>query len=234
VKPFTPALLLLASVVAFAAPVPKVQPNLEDVFGAMTDPKGECKFEMLKGDALRITVPTKHPPLDPGTGPVRPPLLGKSVEGDFVVTAKVTVGVPKTAGKADRAANPVVFAGLTVVSADDPKIGGTTGAVVRRTGDEWSGEWLECHRQPKGSGATESGRELKPDAAVHVRLTRSGTKVVTEMSEDGTKWEPFSTFYLPGVTGPMTVGPTAFGSIDQEFTATISQFEIKPLKEEKK
>jgi hypothetical protein len=233
-KPLTPLVVLLASAVVLAAPVPKAQPKLEDVFGAITDPKGECKFEMSKDGSLTITVPTKHPPLDPGTGTVRPPLLGKNVEGDFVATVKVTVGVPKTAGKTGRAAKPAVFAGLTVVSADDPKTGGTIGAVVRRAGDEWAGEWLECHRYPKGSGATESGRELKPDAAVHVRLTRSGDRVVTEMSEDGTKWDPFSTFYLPGVTGPMTVGPTAFGCIDQAFTATISQFEIKPLGEEKK
>lgn len=233
-KRFAPLLMLLVSAVALAAPVPKAKPKLEEVFGEIADPKGECKFEMQQGDALQITVPTTHPPRDPITASINPPLLGKVVEGDFVVIAKVTVGVPKTAGKTGKVISPVAFVGVALVSADDPKTGANIGMVLRRPGDDWTGEWLECHRRKGSGGATESGRGLEPDAAVYARVTRRGDKMTAEMSADGAKWKAFSSFQLTGATGPMTVGPTAFGCIDKEFTATISQYEIKPLKEEKK
>jgi len=235
-------MLVAVAGLAVAAPVPKEKAKLEDVFGEVADKKSECKFEMNKDGALAVTVPTTHPALEPDAHSTVPPMVGKKVTGDFVLTVRVTLALPKADEVKVGSLPPAVMAGVSVVSADSPSVGARCGTVRRLKGDEWKVANLHTSRKPLppgGPGPFEINKmdveaKGKPGDPTWLRVTRRGALVEVDTSGDGTSWVPFSVFKEKSWGETVSVGPVAFGCIDKEFSVTFDQYEIKPLKEEKK
>lgn len=226
--------VLLLPLFAVAAPVPKA-PKLEDVFGKIADPKSDCKFEMSDAAVLTVTVPTTHPAREPNSQSTIPPQLGKVVKGDFVLTVRVAHKLPKGADKQGKVSGPAVMAGVSVVSADDPKNGVTAGILRRSKGDEWPVSLFASFRSNRTSGVSEQPWRVGTADALYLRVTRKGDTIDADMSRDGTKWTTVKSTTLTDLPDELTVGPVAFGCIDQEFSATFDQYEIKQLpKDEKK
>lgn len=226
---------LLASF-AFAAPVPKAEvPKIEDVFGEIADKESKCKFEMGKGGVLALTVPRTHPSIEPNADSATPPMVSKRVEGDFVLTVRTVANLPRKLDAKEQTARPAVLIGVSMMSADSPGLGITVGAVRRMKEGEWEAAQFTCFREPNYADASEAGLKVAAADPTWFRITRRAKTAHVETSTDGKKW---TTFVRVGVTmlgETLTVGPVAFGCVDQEFSATFDQYEIKPLlKDEKK
>ena len=226
----TAAVLGLACGLVFAAPVPKVNsPKLEDVFGEIADKKSECKFEMNKTGALTVTVPTTHPPAEPSPGVTCKPLASKEVDGDFTVTLKMTFALPNEAKAVGKAAAPAVVAGVSFTSVENAERGFTVGFVRRPQKKEW--EWAGLMLWTDGAAESVFAYEGVPK---YIRVSRQGEKVELETSRDGKRWDSLATDNRHTVTGPVKIGPTAFGCIDKEFSVTFDEYKVESLKEEKK
>jgi len=227
------AVLLFACGLAVAAPTPKTNPKLEDVFGEIVDKKSDCKFEMGKEGALTITAPTSPKAFKLNGKTFLPPLVEKEVEGDFELTVRIGLLAPKGAKAVDGEKDLSVVAGVSVIPPGTP-FGAMGGLLQNATEKGWSGKNFGCYHQFKASHVS-STRDLKldPDTPLVVRLTRQGEEVTTEC-KSGDEWVLLNFSRVDGMTGKVKVGPTVAGNIDQPFTATFDQYEIKPLKEEKK
>lgn len=231
------ASLLALAGLAVAAPVPKsITMKIEDVFGEITDPKGACKFEMKKDGALTITVPTDHPVGQPGAGLLSPALAGKTLDGDFSLSVRITPHLPTEVTKREGTSSPQLMAGVAVLSTENPKRIGVNAGTVRQFDN---GDWVQkryCdYRHLKINGL--ANLRAKPErvpTATHLRVTKRGDQVLVEMSAEGTKWVQVISKTLVGFTGAVHVGPVVYGCIDKEFSVTFDQYELKPLTEEKK
>lgn len=237
----TAGMLVALAGLAVAAPVPKEKAKLEDVFGEITDKKSDCKFDLNKDGALVVTVPTTHPTFEPGTAsPSPPPMVGKKVTGDFVLTLRTTVAMPKAADVKGHTFQPAVMTGVSIVATDSSDIGTVIGTVRRMKGDHWTvTNFLSSWEPLRGAigpvlSNVEIGSKAKPDDAVWLRITRRKWLVEVETSDDGTTWATFTPVKVKQWGDTVSVGPVAFGCIDKEFTATFDHYEIKPLKDEKK
>jgi hypothetical protein len=230
-------MLVVLAGLAIAAPVPKEKvKKLEDVFGEVADPKSDCKFDMLKGDALRITVPKSHPPADfSDDHPAFPPMVAKVVEGDFVLTVRVTHAPAKDAGRVNGAkGNTKVMAGIALYSADDPKSSLLFTQQHSAIGqDWWSGFVREARGGGRASGGSSGGDER--GRAVYLKLTRNGGDFKTATSTDGKTWDEFLNCSIDKLGAKLVVGPVALHSTSDDYEATFDQYEIKQVaKDEKK
>ena len=234
----TAGMLIALAGLAMAAPVPKENvKKLEDVFGEVADPKSDCKFDMMKGDALRITVPKGHPPTDfSDDHPARPPMVAKVVEGDFVLTVRVTHTPAKDAGRAAGAkGNTEVMAGISLYAEDDPKR-----SLLFTQRHIWNGQsWVSGFtRESRGGGSSTGSNSPLDDErgkAVYLKLTRNGGDFKTATSTDGKTWDDFLNCSIEKLGAKLVVGPVALHNTSDDYEAVFDQYEIKPLaKDEKK
>jgi hypothetical protein len=230
-------MLLPLTGLAIVAPVPKEKvKKLEDVFGEVADLKSNCKFDMMKGDALRITVPKSHPPADfSDDHPAFPPMVSKVVEGDFVLTVRVTHAPAKDAGPAAGARGIAkVMAGIALYSEADPKSSLLFTQHHSLSGKSWaSGFVRESRGRVRASGANSPPGDER-GKAVYLKLTRSDTEFKTATSTDGKTWEEFLNCSIDKLGAKLVVGPVALQSTSDDYEAVFDQYEIKPLKDEKK
>jgi hypothetical protein len=226
--------LLLVAGVAGAAPVPKAQPKLEEVFGEVADKKDGCKYEMDKRGALTVTVPA-NADLTESFSPPRP-RFWKEVTGDFAATVRVKLTMSDKVGKPPRFLGfPEVMAGLGVESSADGPVGGQVVAMVKykfREKNQFGGD--NTWDGDRDFGGITQGLQGKTDDARYVRLTRRGVDVTYSKSEDGQKWEEWYTRSAGKLPDIVRVGPLAHHTTDSEFSATFDQYEIKPLKKDEK
>jgi len=218
-----------------AAPVPKPVKTLADLYGEVTDPKGNCAVEMSKAGVLTLTVPGTADAIPLSRVASRRPVVGKLVEGDFVVTTRVSATLPVVEDAPARAETPAAAVGVGVFSQKDGEkkeeceIGALGGFWMR---GKWQVMWMDCRWSGREGGWATEDCAAKPGSPVHVRLTRRGDTLTQERSLDGTKWVKVSSGSLPG---PVSVGPVAFQCTKSEFVATFDEYELKELpKAEKK
>ena len=232
----TAGMLVVLAGLAFAAPVPKEKvKRLEDVFGEVTDPKSDCKFDMMKGDALRLTVPKTHPPTDfSDDHPAYPPMVAKVVEGDFVLTVRVTQTSAKDAEPAAGARGITkVMAGIALYSEADPKSSLLFTQHHSLSGKSWgSGFVREARGGGRASGGSSGGDER--GKAVHLKLTRNGGDFKTATSTDGKTWDEFLNCGIDKLGAKLVVGPVALHCTSDDYEAVFDQYEIKPLKADEK
>jgi hypothetical protein len=229
-------LLFVLTPLASAAPVPKATiKKLSDVYGTEVDPSSPCKCEMVGGDKLRVVVPNTHRPAETEHPNTVPPLVTKSVEGDFVVIVRVSHSYSKSAGKAEGAKKQTeVAAGIALLGEGSENVRFTFVHRQTKTGDKWvSGRYAQVMHRGGGSGSGSGGAKLD-ESPVFLRLTRKDESLKCETSADGTKWQPFSTLTAKGLGPLVNIGPVAFQSSDAEYAAEFDKYEIKPLTEEKK
>ncbi len=230
----TAGMLVALTGLAFAAPVPKEKvKKLEDVFGEVADPKSDCTFDMMKGDALRITVPKSHPPADLSDDhPAFPPMVAKVVEGDFVLTVRVTHAPAKGAGPATGAkGGPKVLAGISLFSEADPKSSLLFAQQHSLSGKSWTSGFV---REARGGGRASGGSSGGDDRgkAVYLKLTRSGLDFKTATSTDGKTWDEFLNCSIDKLGAKLVVGPVALHNTSDDYEAVFDQYEIKPLKKD--
>lgn len=232
----TAGMLVALAGLAVSAPVPKEKvKKLEDMFGVVADPKSDCKFDMMKGNALRITVPKSHPPTDfSDDHPAYPPMVAKVVEGDFVLTVRVTHAPAKEVGPAAGAKGITrVMAGIALYSEADPKSSLLFTQQHSAIGQEW---WSGFVREARGGGRASGGSAGGDERgkAVYLKLTRNGLDFKTATSTDGKTWEEFLNCSIDKLGAKLVVGLVALQSTSDDYEAVFDQYEIKPLKDEKK
>lgn len=225
--------LALLPLLAGSAPVPKSPAKkLVDVYGEVDDQQGGCTVEMARGGSLSVGVPANHSSRTMGNDlPV--PLVGKVVEGDFVLTTRVEVSLPKNPSPSREGCHINVTAGVGLAPAD-AKIGAMAGGKFRFDKGNWHGRRQSHFEKPGHERTSCSFQGCEPGVALSVRLTRRGDEVRVEFRSEGKEWEELGVIEGLG-SGALTVGPLVEHSADGEIFVTFDEYELKPLsKDEKK
>jgi hypothetical protein len=229
------ALVATFALLAHAAPVPKAvsAKNLQEVYGEVAD--SGCKCEMTKDGVLQITVPKDVRATELTHNSRTLPLTTKTVQGDFELTVRMKHAPPKDAERAEGAKQPpTVSAGITVHTDGDPRTSVTFVHKHTKKGDKWtSGLAMQSNYQNGSSGSGRSGTTLE-EKPLYLRITRRGEMVTAETSTDGKKWSRFTNQKADRLGETLVVGPVAFQNTTAEYDVEFDQYEIKPLKEEKK
>lgn len=239
--PITPAIAAAPTTTPKADRVKRSGMKIDELYGEAMNAKDRRKWDMDDSGVLTVTLPPADYPVGPGSAHAFPPLIGKKLTGDFTMTARLSVSVPKEApanrtlntGGGPLAYDSVVGVGVSVVSAVKTTWSLRGGVVLKKGGGEWTGKW-SAYEYTGGTNAIEKPCTMMPTGAVYVRLTRAGTRVTFETSNDGQKWQKHSTWVLPADAGDLVVGPTAFACLDKDCSVTFDEYQIKPLTEEKK
>ncbi len=229
--------VLLLPAVALAAPVPKAAnaKKLSETFGEQVNPDSTCKYEPAGKDGLRIVVPTTHPVHEVDHGKTVRPHMVRKVEGDFVLTVRIQHTFKPEAGKAEAAKQKtMVAAGIGFIDADDAKNTFSVCNMITKTGDKWTtGRLMQVMHRNGGSGSGSGGQDAA-DKPTYLRVTRKGEEIKSEFSADGKKWQNFSNMKMTTLGAAVNVGPVACQSTDAEYSVEFTEYEIKPLTEEKK
>jgi len=171
--PRTLLALVLLPLLATAAPVPKPSAKkLADVYGEVDETHKECSFDMARGGALTIGVPAGHSGRTMGNDfPV--PLVGKVVEGDFVLTTRIAVSLPKNPSPQREGRAIKVTAGVGLAPAD-AKIGAVAGGRFTFHKGEWEGDLHAHFEEPDHEHTLGDPNGCQPGAALMARITRRG------------------------------------------------------------
>jgi len=229
--PRTLLALVLLPLLATAAPVPKPSAKkLADVYGEVDETHKECSFDMARGGALTIGVPAGHSGRTMGNDfPV--PLVGKVVEGDFVLTTRIAVSLPKNPSPQREGRAIKVTAGVGLAPAD-AKIGAVAGGRFTFHKGEWEGDLHAHFEEPDHEHTLGDPNGCQPGAALMARITRRGKEVRVECRSGPDEWKELGVIEGLG-SGSLTVGPLVFHSTDAEISVTFEEYEITPLKAEK-
>lgn len=221
------ATIALIPLVVLAAPVPKRVLTLESVFGAETDEKGKCTFEMDRHGALTVTKPAGDDPVSPARIAYRGPILAKSAEGDFTLTTRVTFTPPEKPESFDRGELPSVAAGLSVWSVEGEKFQ-RPGVMVVFSRTFGGGGWVSDFRHYQGKQAQWASKTVRPqqqtEGPVYLRVTRRGDATTQEWSGDGKKWAELG---MSKLSGAVTFGPVVAQCTDQDFVVTFDEYHVK-------
>jgi hypothetical protein len=227
--------LLLLTATAPAAPALRAKPTMADVYGEVIAPKEECQAAMARNGELTLTVPTTAK-VTPDHADYRLPQVSKTVDGDFTLTARVTLRVPAKVGSRSKEAPAAAYAGLTVFSGDVAKFDTVNchSVSVRETGPEravtthfglyWTGNAAGGNRGGGGRAQSLCPSDREAGSPVWLRIAREGEGVTVATSEDGKEWHSTEPWTL---IGPVQVGAVAYGCVDQEFSATFDEYELK-------
>jgi hypothetical protein len=227
--------LMLLAAAAPAAPVPKAKRAMGDVYGELTAAKEECVAEMDKTGRLTLTVPTTAK-VTPRHADYRLPQVSKTVDGDFTLTARVTLRVPGKVGSRSKGDPAAAYAGLTVFSGDVTKFDtinclsvsvrerGPERAMTSHTGLYWTGNEAGGNRGGGGQSQSLCPLDRKAGSPVWLRIAREEGGVTVATSDDGTRWHSTEPWTL---IGPVQVGPVVYGCVDKEFSATFDGYELK-------
>jgi len=224
------ALLSLFAAVALSAPVPKVTPKMEDVYGTPVEASG-VTCEMARKGELRVGVSKDLTVGNDQENHLRP-LVSKTVEGDFTLTFRVS-HTPTKDAEAVGKGETVVSAGVAVASDTDAS---RSLVVLQRhvkSRDAWKTEEWVSGRHPKGGGGSTLYHDKLEDGPVYFRLTRRGDVFTAWSSDDGRNWSTRGAFTLPGF-GAVKVGPVVAHTTNTDHEAVFGEYEIKPFTEEKK
>lgn len=234
--------LLLAPLLAVAAPVPKQteKEKVEAKFGKIVDPKGDSKFE-LDGDALKITLPAgeerrfgytegKNGRADKKFD--HTPKVEVSRTDDFVLTVRVTSPVAASADGIGGSKYGYSGGGIMVT----PSKGDAYRFGVLRSGNpereentfplESPGTWTQGF-------AGVSHKSLTGDTN-WLRMKRTGKDLNCEASADGKDWVQLNLYTGAIRDETVTVALYAQHGSDKAHTVMFDEFKIEQPKGEKK
>lgn len=227
------ALVLAASLVAAAAPVPKetAEQKLARVFGTPVDPNKDCTFD-FDGNKLTIKAGKGDHALHVAQMRMAAPRTLKEVEGDFVAEVKASAEHPTAAKPALASRNFLFHSQGLLLWADDKnyirfeqaRMDALDGTVTNYVSYELfkGGEWSRA-------GSTQDG-ELDPAKPTRFRLARKGAAVTGAFStDDGKTWTDLPALALD-LKAKAQVGVVANHNTDTPFTATFEDFTVTPPK----
>lgn len=226
--PRTLFVLLLAPLLAIAAPVPKPPgKKVEDVFGQVAEVSG-VTCEMTKWEELRVAV-SKETIVSPNQEHQIRPLVTRTVEGDFTLTVRVSHPPSKAADLAAVGAGaPTLSAGIALYADGNPKQTLTLLHKHTKSGDTWKSSLSMSSRHDKGGSGTGRQAQGLEDKPYYLRLTRKGDDFKSETSTDGKKWQGFGTHKVSGF-GAVVVGPVAVHNTTADYDAVFDEYKIEPL-----
>lgn len=213
--------------VAIPVEKPAAKPvALTKEWGELFDEQGDCKFEEV-GGGLRVTVPGTHHGLNVRTGAFNAPRVMKTVDGDFEIQVKVGGTLEPTPKSSVPGAPGFNGAGIVLL------IDKTT--VVRLERNAWLGIndgrpysyplLFEIHRNNGGVENHNVPGRLVNEAVLknplHIRLTRTGNKLLAAYSKDGNVWttRPEVSVPMPArVQVGVSVNSTAVAPVQIEFS----------------
>jgi len=224
------ALILLPSLI-LAAPVPKAPAKkIEDVYGTPGEFQG-VTLQMTRRDELKATVAKEAAAANQNN--LRP-FTTRTIDGDFELTVRVTHTPPASAETGVGNGGPVVYAGIALIAANDPKSTGNLLHKHVKVGDTWkSGLSMNTQHKNGGSGTGRGNVKLE-DQPIYLRLTRKGDEFKSETSADGKKWQGFGTHKAQGFGATVVVGPVATHNTTASYEVTFDEYVIKTPAEEKK
>lgn len=206
------------------APEPEGEGKELKGWGIAFDPSKDC---VLRPDAkgLTIQVPGTLHTLNPDVQKMNAPRVLQDVEGDFMVTVKVT-GEFKPGGKSTSPkAVPFNGAGILVYYNADNYIRCERSAMLR--GGKISAMALFQEREAGYDGAYHN--QASPGGDCYLRVERRGSRVSGGISFDGTNWkklDPIDTLWPER----LKVGLMAVNSSSLPFSPRFEEFELKTNK----
>jgi regulation of enolase protein 1 (concanavalin A-like superfamily) len=219
-------LLPLLAPLAAAAPVPAEsdQAKLERLFGAFATPDKKSTVK-VDGEAVVFSLVGLADGL-PNKWLDTPPRLTREVTGDFVVTCRSVVRLPKGATASDDR-QAWVCGGLVVITgsgeAHRAGVQDLDDTGKRRAGTVFAGGGKSLALRRKEGDGDESW----------TRLARIGDTLTHSVSPDGLLW--FQLGVEKGFTRePVQVGVFALHNLTQESTVKVDQFKLTRPKEGKK
>jgi regulation of enolase protein 1 (concanavalin A-like superfamily) len=206
-----------------AAGTPEPEPTGRDLtgWGLAIDPDRDCEFTP-GAENLTIKVPGTLHDLNPDSGKLNAPRVVRAVEGDFVVTVKVSGAFQPGGQSTNPKGIPYNGAGIIVWSDSDNFIRLERGAILRagRLGSYVAFE----EREGGYRGAVHN--EVFPPGACHLRLERKGSRIFGAVSSDGAQWKqlkPIDTIW----PAKLNVGLAAINSSSKPFALTFEGFSLK-------
>ena len=226
------ALLLLAPLVAPAAPVPKEtnEQAFARLFGTAVDPNKDCEFA-FDGKKLTVKAGKGDHALQVSGGRAGAPRTLREVEGDFTAEVTAAPGVRPPGAKPAMEGRLLKFysQGLllwvddgTYVRCEHAHIDRLNGVVSAYASWElWKGgEWARPGRPDDG--------QLDDPRPTRLRLTRKGNEVRGAWSQDGGRsWNELEALALD-LGARVRVGVIVNHNTDAPFAATFEGFSITP------
>lgn len=219
--------MIAATIIRFAMADTPSESN--SAWGTVFNPAGRCKVA-IQADRARMVVPGGVYDFSGMNGRKNAPRILRNVDGDFIVSVKVT-GEFKP-GKPSSGSNtfPFVSAGLLLWESNDN--------YLRLERDTWTDEEGEHWSYTPLFEYWKNGRNLKPAQGTvlpyfkgtntWLRLTRSGERIKAEISHDGVDWIAAGTAMTQFGPG-LQLGVMAINTSTQPHEVVFSEFSlIKP------
>jgi regulation of enolase protein 1 (concanavalin A-like superfamily) len=208
---------------ARAAGTPEPEPAGRDQagWGLAIDPDKDCRIR-AEDRTLAIEVPGKLHDLNPDSGILNAPRAMSPVEGDFVLTVKVT-GDFQPGGKSTNPKGvPYNGAGILIWSDSDNFIRLERGAVLRASK---VGTYVAFEEREGGyRGAVHN--EAFQGGSCYLVLQRKGSRILGGISADGSDWKklkPIDTVW----PAKLKVGLAAINSSTEPFAVKFEDFDLK-------
>ncbi|QEL20778.1 DUF1349 domain-containing protein [Limnoglobus roseus] len=231
------ALLILSASVP-AAPLPKAAPKKFENFGTVAEVKG-VKCESARPGELRVSLSADAASDTKEHGEVRPNFT-RTVEGDFVLTVRITHTPPDDKNPAAVENGETIAAAGIALCKPDGKRGSLV--VLNRLSkgrDGWDTYFklsaLYETTKARGSIGALSSHHTFANAPVYLRLTRRGDKFTATQSDDGKEWAPVfeEPHEVPGL-GPVAIGPVAVHNTNTAYDVTFDEYTLTTPPEKKK
>jgi regulation of enolase protein 1 (concanavalin A-like superfamily) len=225
------SILVLAGVplLAIAAPIPKEDDaaRIRRMYGDVTDRDRACKFEMA-GAGLRLTIPGKQHFVERKLA--NAPRVGRVVEGDFTLTARVSFPVRPAKGlEPHQPDNAIATAGVMAWSEDNGDMVWITRAEFPINGEQRQGILSNRVHPNVNEYHNLYGLNLEQADSTYVRIERKGNKVTPTYSPDGKTW--YRTFEVDVSWGRrVKVGMTAENGYKTPFVATFDRYSLEQPK----
>jgi regulation of enolase protein 1 (concanavalin A-like superfamily) len=206
-----------------AAGTPEPEPAGKKLpgWGLAIDPDKDCKF-VPEAKAIALEVPGTLHDLHPDTAVLNAPRVMRAVEGDFLVTVKVT-GAFQPGGKSTNPKGvPYNGAGILIWSDSDNFIRLERGALLR------GGKVITvvAFEEREGGARGAVHNELFKAGTSYLRLQRKGSRILGAVSTDGTNWknlQPIDTVWPAN----LKVGLAAINSSSETFAVRFEEFTLK-------
>ncbi|HWE37579.1 MAG TPA: DUF1349 domain-containing protein [Isosphaeraceae bacterium] len=191
-------------------------------WGEAVDPDGDCTFTPDGSKTLTIAVPAKLHDLNADISRWNAPRVLREVDGDFVVTVKVTGKFEPANPSTNPKSIPFNGGGLFVWHDGDNYIRLERGA--GRRGNKVNTFSIYEEREGGHRGAVHNGG--LPVGSVFLRLERRGKRIVGATSPDGKKWSVLKPIDVDWPS-KLKVGLDAINSSSTPLTVRFEQFQLK-------
>ena len=190
-------------------------------WGTLIDPDGDCKF--TPGNrSMTIEVPTTQHDLDSTGKKLNAPRVMHEVDGDFILTVRVTGEFKPGPNSTSLKSVPYNGAGILVWSDSDNHIRFERANWVRGGVFSPNIAFLECEGGYPGANHSEGLR----NEACYLRMQRKGSRIYAGISSDGNNWrwlKPIDTIW----PAKLKVGLTAISTSSTPFVVKFEEFELR-------